>query len=87
MSDTTTAGLTVADVAARLRVSPDKVRAWIDAGELRAINTAARLCGRRRLVISPSALEEFEQRRRGGPTPQPKRQRRPKHGQRDYYPD
>src|SRR5689334_7248369 len=35
------AGLTVADVAARLRVSPDKVRKWIERGELVGINTAA----------------------------------------------
>ena len=60
-------GLTVADVARRYRVSPDKVRAWIARGELRAVNTSTALCGRPRRVISPDALAEFERRRAGGP--------------------
>src|SRR5262245_18072506 len=44
-------GLTVRDVARRYRVSPDKVRAWITSGELRAVNTATALCGRPRWVV------------------------------------
>ena len=36
------AGLTVADVARRYRVSPDKVRGWIARGELIAINSPPR---------------------------------------------
>ena len=49
-------GLTVLDVAQRYRVSPDKVRTWIKRGELAAINTAAKICGKPRWVITPDAL-------------------------------
>jgi hypothetical protein len=79
------AGLTVADVARRYRVSEDKVRGWIARGELRAVNTASVLCGRPRWVISPDALAEFERRRSGGPTPKDKRRR--KVPEIDFYPD
>ena len=40
------AGLTVREIARRFRVGEDKVHAWIRRGELRAINTAATLCGK-----------------------------------------
>jgi excisionase family DNA binding protein len=81
------AGLTVAEVARRYRVSPDKVRAWIARGELKAVNTAAVLCGRPRWVIPAESLAEFEKTRRGGPAPKPQRQRR-RHAQEiDFYPD
>ena len=45
-------GYTVADVATRYRVSPDKVRLWIRRGQLAAINTASSLCGRPQLRIT-----------------------------------
>jgi hypothetical protein len=80
------AGLTVADLAARWRVSPDKVRGWISRGELRATNTATMLCGRPRWVVSADAVVEFERRREGGPTPKPRRRPRAV-GLIDYYPD
>jgi excisionase family DNA binding protein len=80
------AGLTVADVARRLRVGQDKVRSWITRGELRAVNTSAVLCGRTRWVVMPEALAEFERRRAGGPSPKPAR-RRKKSCLIDYYPD
>jgi transposase len=72
------AGLTVADVARRYRVGPDKVRAWIARGELAAIDTAAVRCGRPRWVITPEALAAFERARTGGPATQqvPRRRRR-----------
>jgi len=83
---TTAAGLTVRDVAKRYRVSPDKVRAWIDRGELAAVNTAAVLCGKRRWVVTPDALAVFEQRRAGGPPPKTARRRR-RTAEVDYFPD
>jgi len=86
-SDTIIAGLTVAEVAAKLRVSKDKIRRWIDAGELAAVNTSTNLCGRPRWVISPNSLAAFEQRRRGGPAPKPQRRGRRKVGLIDFYPD
>jgi transposase len=78
-------GLTVRDVAKRLRVSEDKIRIWIRRGELRAINTSATACARPRFVIPPEALLEFEQRRAATPPPKPPRRRR-QPGLVDYYP-
>jgi hypothetical protein len=75
LDDTTvsaSAGWTVANVAARYRISPDKVRAWTNRGELVAINTATALCGKPRWVVPPEALAAFEQRRAA----QPRRRRR-----------
>jgi hypothetical protein len=78
-------GLTVADVAVRYRVSPDKVRAWIRRGELSAINTSSAVCGKPRWVIPPEALAIFERRRAAAPPPKPLRRRRAG-GMVDYYP-
>lgn len=80
------AGLTVRDVARRLRVGEDKVRTWIRNGEIRAINTARSLCARPRWVVPREALERFEQRRAGVPPPTPPRRRR-RPATTDYYPD
>jgi transposase len=80
------AGLSVREVSRRYRVSRDKVRAWIRAGELRAINTAAVLCGRPRWVVPVDSLTQFEQRRAGGrPAKRPRRQK--KTAMVDYFPD
>jgi transposase len=78
-------GYTVRDLVAYYRVSEDKIRRWIATGELRAVNTAAALCGRPRWVIPAEALAEFEQRRAGGPQPKPPRRRRRQEAI-DYYP-
>jgi excisionase family DNA binding protein len=79
-------GLTVRDVARRLRVGEDKVRTWIRNGEMRAVNTAAVLCGRPRWVIPAAALSDFERRRSAGPPPNPARRMR-RTAMVDYYPD
>jgi hypothetical protein len=79
-------GLTVRDVARRYRVSPDRVRAWIRSGELRAISTATATCGRPRFVVTPEALAEFERGHAVIPPPKPVRQRR-RPAQIDYFPD
>jgi excisionase family DNA binding protein len=86
MSTSTGRGYTVRDLCDYFRVSKSKILAWIDAGELRATNTAAHLCTRPRWVVSAAALQEFELRRAGGPPPKaPRRKRQP--AVRDYYPD
>jgi hypothetical protein len=81
------AGLTVADLARRFRVGPDKIRAWIQRGELRAVNTASALCGRPRWVVLPDALAAFERKRSSGPLEKPRKQTRKKTGSIDFYPD
>jgi hypothetical protein len=82
----TARGLTVADLAARYRVSPDKIRLWISKGEIAAVNTAAALCGKPRWVVSAEALAAFEQRRAGGPPPKPVRRKR-QPAMVDFFPD
>jgi hypothetical protein len=81
-----TRGLTVADVATRLRVSADKIRGFINRGELAAINTATALRGRPRWVITPEALADFKRLRASGPPSKPAR-RRKRSQLVDYYPD
>jgi hypothetical protein len=80
------AGLTVEEFSRRYRVSPDKTRAWINRGELRAINTAATLSGKPRWVIPPEAVAAFEAKRAGGPPASPKRRQR-RTAEIDYFPD
>lgn len=80
-------GLTVADVAKRLRVSPDKIRGWIKRGELAALNVANQHCGRPRFVITVEALAAFEQSRSAATPSAPKPKRRRKTTQIDFYPD
>jgi transposase-like protein len=79
-------GYTVRDVARRYRVSPDKVRAWVRRGELRAINTSPVLCGKPRWVITPEALERFEAARQA-PAPPKSAPRRKRTTGTDYFPD
>src|SRR5690242_14609995 len=69
-------GLTPNELAKILRVSPDRVRAWIKSGHLGAINTAATRSGKPRFVVLPHHLEEFERGRRVSPPPGPTPRRR-----------
>jgi hypothetical protein len=79
-------GLTVADVARRYRVGEDKIRNWIASGQLRALNVASTLCGRRRWVVLPESLAEFEDQRAGGPPVKPAPRRRRRAELVDYFP-
>jgi hypothetical protein len=80
-------GRTVREVARLLRVSPDRVRAWIKAGDSPAINTAPAKCGRPRYVVLPHHLDEFERRRRVEPPSKPAPRRRRAAGEIDFFPD
>ncbi len=68
--------LTPPQVAERFGIDPEKVRAFIDSGELRAINVAAKRCSRPRWRISPDALADFEASRSATPPPTVTRRRR-----------
>lgn len=80
-------GYTPRELARLLRVSPDRVRAWIVSGEMQAINTARVRCGRPRYVILPHHLREWEERRRAAPPKPPPRRPRRQAAVIDYYPD
>jgi uncharacterized protein YjcR len=86
MSTQTTRGYTVREISQRYRVSPERVRKWIESGQLRAINR--REPGKRQsFVVLLEALTAFEQTREVAPTSPPNRQqRRKKTSQVDYYP-
>jgi hypothetical protein len=79
-------GYTPNELARLLRVSPDRVRGWIQRGELKAVNTATARCGRPRYVVLPHHLAEFERDRSAGPAPKAIRRRRRACAV-DYYPD
>lgn len=55
--------LTPPQIARRFGVSPEKVLAWIKAGELRAINASTRADGRPRYLVDETDLDAFEQQR------------------------
>jgi Helix-turn-helix domain len=80
-------GLTVADLALLLRVGEDKIRLWIKAGELMAVNTAATLASKPRWIVLPRDLDEFQRRRSGATPPKPARRRYKKISKVDYFPD
>jgi excisionase family DNA binding protein len=78
-------GLTSDEVAKRLRVSPDKVRGWIKAGALKAINTASARCRKPRFVVTPESLAEFERKHSAAEPPKPNRARR-RPAVKDFFP-
>ncbi len=80
-------GLTVEEVAATLRVSPDKIRAWLATGELVGTNTSATLAGRPRWVIAPESLAAFRAKRTSAPLPKQPTRRRRSSGEVDFFPD
>jgi hypothetical protein len=79
-------GLTTADAAKLLRVSADKVRAWIRSGELAALNTAAPQCRKPRFVILPDAIKQFAVARSAAQPPKPARSKK-RTTKVDYFPD
>jgi excisionase family DNA binding protein len=86
--DTVPRGYTPNELARLLRVSADRVRAWIRSGELAAINTAPHRCGRPRFIVLPDHLEAFKKRRAAAtPEARPARRRRQRTGEVDYFPD
>lgn len=86
MSDTTAPrGYTTADAARLLRVSEDKVRAWIRSGELAAINTAGPRSNKPRFVILPAAIEQFAS-ARSAATPPRATPRKKRVVRKDYFP-
>jgi hypothetical protein len=80
-------GLTPREVGRLLRVSPDRVRAMIARGELGALDTAPRRCGKPRYVVLPEHLRAFAAARQVTPltTTRPRRRRRV--GRVDHFPD
>jgi excisionase family DNA binding protein len=85
-ADTTARGYTPRELARLLRISPDRVRAMIQSGELGAVDTARVRCGRPRYVILPQHLQEWARRRRVSPPPKLAR-RRKRTDMVDYFPD
>ena len=87
-ADSLPRGYTPRELAKVLRVSPDRVRGWIKAGQLEAIDTSTACLGRPRFVILPHHVAEFERRRKTGPPrKRPIRRRSPKTNFVDFYPD
>jgi len=68
--------LTPPEVADTLGVNADKVRTWILAGELRAVDLSIKQGGRPRWKISEDDLESFLSRRIATPPPKPTRRRK-----------
>jgi hypothetical protein len=78
------AGLTVAEVARRYRVGKAKVRSWVNASLLAAVNTGTP--ARPRLVFTPEHLRDFERRLTASP-PRPAERRPYPAGIVDFFPD
>jgi hypothetical protein len=79
---------TVAGLARRWHIGPDKVRALIRKGELVAVNVATDPCGRPQWRILAESVHAFETLRASSPPP-PKapRRRQRREGFVDYFPD
>jgi excisionase family DNA binding protein len=80
-------GFTPRELARVLRVSADRVRQWIQTGELGAINTSTFRCAKPRYVVLPHHLAEFERTHKAGPTAKPPLRRRRQLVAIDYYPE
>ena len=72
MSATLKRKYTPPEVAKLWGISPDKVVAWIRAGELRAIDASTSRSQRPRYLIDIEDLRDFEARRSVSPPPKPR---------------
>lgn len=79
------AAYTPPQIAQRYGIKPDKVIAWIKAGELRAINVAERATGRPRYRIALADLLAFEERRTARPPVKPLRHQHKTAGVTQYF--
>ncbi len=80
-------GYTPNELAKLLRVSPDRVRAWIRSGEMAAINTSSVRCAKPRFVVLPGQLAAWQERHLAATPAKPApRRRRQRKGLVDYYP-
>jgi hypothetical protein len=86
MTTITPAGLTIADLARRWRISRDKIRSFVRRGELVAVNLATTLSGRPQWRVTPESVEKFERRRTSAPPPKPPR-RKKRADLIDFFPD
>ena len=76
--------MTTAEVADQLRIDPDRVVAWIKAGQLVAVNIGDG--AKPRFRVSPGSLADFlEHRRPNPPTPRPRARQRRRTNERKYY--
>ena len=86
-TDSPQRGYTPNELAKVLRVSDDRIRAWIKSGELGAINTADVRSGKPRYIILPDHLAEFQRRRLAAMAPKPAPRRKRPAAMVDYFPD
>jgi hypothetical protein len=87
-TDTTPRGRTTSELAAYWRVSADRIRSLIVAGQLEAINTAP--AGHRpRYIILPRHIEQWERQHRAMTSVEerPQRRRRRRTDEIDFFPD
>jgi hypothetical protein len=66
------------EIARSRGVDAHKILAWIESGELKAVNLATSTSGRPRWKVSPADLAAFEASRSAGPQPKVSRVRRRK---------
>jgi excisionase family DNA binding protein len=86
-ADSLQRGYTPRELARVLRISPDRVRAMIQSGELGAISMARTQSGRPRYVILPCHLDAYVRGQQVSAPPRPAPRRRRRTTPVDYYPD
>lgn len=71
--------MTIREVAAEMRVSPDTVHRWVRSGQLPAADVSGRGCRRASWRIDSRGLDQFIKSRANKPQPRPRRRPR-RHG-------